>query len=475
MNSKVPSWLKIEIKLPFPKRTTPSPLFRKIKRVLLYLFLAVFCIFAIWRTVLFFEIKHRFAQIRAAGLPASGAELNTWHPALPDPENGALVLTQAFALMRSYPDRRSNEVAKPNILWRTNSWSPVTRELVQGYLQTNVATLAKTRDALRLSRFVFTADFSYGPEIKLLHLKNLKALARIAALQTALEAEDGHADEWPAYAELQLKLASTLNEEPIAISYLLRNAIIAMAAKATERSLNRATPNEQACQKLQSAFTEAGKTNLLPFVLTGERAIMLPVFRLSRAEAQHASEEQTDDSPRTPQRYSGKPMRGLWLTGFFERDLNFYLKTMDKAISLVALPLPASLALTNYLDSASQIASKRLYIMSWLTLPALARLTTREASTQASLRLAATALAIERFRLQQNRLPDTLAELTPRFIDSVPPDPFDGAPLRYRKLPRGYVIYSIGADGHDDGGREPPPDKKSSDKSSYDLTFVVEH
>jgi len=33
----------------------------------------------------------------------------------------------------------------------------------------------------------------------------------------------------------------------------------------------------------------------------------------------------------------------------------------------------------------------------------------------------------------------------------VPLDPFDGA-LRYRRLERGYLIYSVDVDGRDDGG-----------------------
>jgi hypothetical protein len=45
----------------------------------------------------------------------------------------------------------------------------------------------------------------------------------------------------------------------------------------------------------------------------------------------------------------------------------------------------------------------------------------------------------------------------------LPLDPFDGQPLRYKKLPKGYVVYSNGEDGKDDGGDE----KK-------DITFTVE-
>ena len=46
---------------------------------------------------------------------------------------------------------------------------------------------------------------------------------------------------------------------------------------------------------------------------------------------------------------------------------------------------------------------------------------------------------------------------------AMPDDPFNGRPLRYKKLVKGYAVYSVGEDGKDDGGDE----KK-------DVTFVVE-
>jgi hypothetical protein len=148
---------------------------------------------------------------------------------------------------------------------------------------------------------------------------------------------------------------------------------------------------------------------------------------------------------------------------------------MEKSIWLAALPPPGSLALTNYLESADTVARKKLDILSLIVLSSLSGTIVSEARTQAFIKLASTALAVERFRLDRGRLPGDLKELTPQFIAAVPTDPFDGAPLRYRRLARGYVIYSVDADGHDDGGREPPERKKITDKTSYDLTFIVEH
>ncbi|HKW28405.1 MAG TPA: hypothetical protein VJT54_03650 [Verrucomicrobiae bacterium] len=46
--------------------------------------------------------------------------------------------------------------------------------------------------------------------------------------------------------------------------------------------------------------------------------------------------------------------------------------------------------------------------------------------------------------------------------------------IHYHRLAKGYVIYSVGADGHDDGGREKPANWTSADRATYDITFTVE-
>jgi hypothetical protein len=65
---------------------------------------------------------------------------------------------------------------------------------------------------------------------------------------------------------------------------------------------------------------------------------------------------------------------------------------------------------------------------------------------QARGRCAVAAVAAERYRLRHGAWP---AALAPECL----PDPFDGQPLRYHRLADGIVIYSIGEDRADDGGR----------------------
>lgn len=81
-------------------------------------------------------------------------------------------------------------------------------------------------------------------------------------------------------------------------------------------------------------------------------------------------------------------------------------------------------------------------------------------------------LALRRFRWAEGDYPKTLNELVPRFLKSLPPDPFSGGSLIYRRLPQGYLLYSVGEDGVDDGGKPLLPGS-GSHPATGDMTFDV--
>jgi hypothetical protein len=70
------------------------------------------------------------------------------------------------------------------------------------------------------------------------------------------------------------------------------------------------------------------------------------------------------------------------------------------------------------------------------------------------------------------KLPDSLAELVPDTLPAIPKDPFDEQPLRYRRLPQGFTVYSVGPDFTDNGGQRQPAGAEKS--NGYDVVFTVE-
>ena len=62
-------------------------------------------------------------------------------------------------------------------------------------------------------------------------------------------------------------------------------------------------------------------------------------------------------------------------------------------------------------------------------------------------------IALVLFHRRHGVWPQTLEELVPDLLPAVPPDRFDGHPLRYFVRDGKPILYSIGVDRDDDGGR----------------------
>ena len=71
----------------------------------------------------------------------------------------------------------------------------------------------------------------------------------------------------------------------------------------------------------------------------------------------------------------------------------------------------------------------------------------------AKMRLLICDLAVRAYTLEQGRNPAKLADLVPEYLGEVPKDPFSGAELVYRLTSTGYLLYSVGTDRKDDGGK----------------------
>jgi hypothetical protein len=65
-----------------------------------------------------------------------------------------------------------------------------------------------------------------------------------------------------------------------------------------------------------------------------------------------------------------------------------------------------------------------------------------------------TVLALCRYHAKNDKYPETLHELVPDFLPFVPIDPFDGKPMRMKQANGKILIYSVGEDCIDDGGKD---------------------
>src|SRR5262249_46862665 len=75
------------------------------------------------------------------------------------------------------------------------------------------------------------------------------------------------------------------------------------------------------------------------------------------------------------------------------------------------------------------------------------------------------AIALARYERANKRYPKDLRALVPRYLGHIPQDVFSGKALVYHPTNNGYLLYSVGVNGKDEGGRgyndKPPGDDLS--------------
>jgi hypothetical protein len=73
------------------------------------------------------------------------------------------------------------------------------------------------------------------------------------------------------------------------------------------------------------------------------------------------------------------------------------------------------------------------------------------------------AFALAAYRRDHGDYPAKLDDLAPKYLPAVPDDLFSGGPLIYRPSDKGYLFYSIGVNGFDEGGRSRDDDRPGDD------------
>jgi hypothetical protein len=91
-------------------------------------------------------------------------------------------------------------------------------------------------------------------------------------------------------------------------------------------------------------------------------------------------------------------------------------------------------------------------------------------------RMAAAALAIRLFEVDQGRRPAALYELVPEYLPAVPRDPFaaDGRGIGYAPEAPHPVLYSVGLDGVDNGGEFALAPRGVVDRDAKDIPFFLD-
>jgi hypothetical protein len=258
-----------------------------------------------------------------------------------------------------------------------------------------------------------------------------------------------------------LSLAHSLKAEPVTISQLVRAAGVSLAVDALNQVMNRTTLSPESLTGLSKAFQSMedydARGEGFNRAMAGELAMHLGLLDNPNKLARYLSTSRTTDMPDEQRR---RMVEHLKQPGSLKEEHDYFETTFQQLLSARKEAFPERLKVADLIQQrASEAAGRGLLFCGWYFDGSSVN---REARCLANVRLALTAVALEQFRAaHNNRYPASLSELAPNYLDATLMDPFDGQPLRYRKQDAGYVLYSIGADLKDDGGK--PMNGKNGD------------
>jgi hypothetical protein len=337
--------------------------------------------------------------------------------------------------------------------------APVVLEALKPY----EAVIEELRTASRRPYSRYNVNYAIENPIAIVlpHLGTLRRAAMILELRASAELSLGRTAEAFDDIGLMIHLADSLDNEPILVSHLVRAACLDLATQVTWEGLIDHRWSDAQAQTLQNRFQ--GEDLLADYTraVAGERcAFGNTVFEFliqspKRGEFLSAA---GGGAPNTTASF----LFGLVPRGWWRFEQLSYHHTLD-GLCMPGPDLAARRVYPQQSESSMKIfeasckspvaviTSHR--VLSNLLVPALNTCLRKFANAQVVADEAAIACALERCRLADGRYPDLLDALVPRFMAKLPHDIITGAPLKYRREGDGYILYSVGWNEKDDGGK----------------------
>ena len=380
------------------------------------------------------KINAELDAVRKAGFPVTLREWSDYYPA-PKGDNAAVIYAQAFAKFAGHDTPLEKKLPVVGMGKLPPRGEPLPDEVktdISAYLAANAQALELLHKAATIEGCRFDLDFSRGNDMLLPHLAELRQAGRLLELQALMKVEGGKPDEAARAIADSFGAARALLKEPLLISQLVRMAVISLSVSGLERVLSRTALGDQQLTDLSKAIALQENPEGLMRGLAGERCIGEDVYLSNFSRYAEA-----DYKP-------GADALFFWnWSGLKAMDQLAYLRMMAGMVKAAGGSAKEMRDQPAECEREIKQASK-VYLLTWSLAPALLRVNEEQLRMLAHLRTARAAVAVERFRAANGRLPDSLDELMPKWLDTVPADPFSDKPIRYRKLSKGFMTDSVG-------------------------------
>lgn len=364
----------------------------------------------------------RAGVARGDGPPAAQAYLRAFDLLVDDDEE----------LRRGVP--LLGDAAPPH---RTEAWPEEIRDASGRFLDAHAEAISILMRAADMGPAGFPIEISPMLSREHAHISAWHRSFRLLWLRGHWQIHTGRHDDAAETVRAMWAMTDALRDQPELVAYGMRVASIMLASWTTEELLLHAPPSPEQLRRIQAAAEatrDDGRHLLLAY--QGELAIGHIGFqKLRRGEAFGDLE---------------LPFAiGMQATTMLQRGHAGYLRSLNGAVDAAERWSRGERNIT-----LPRARLPRAAVLAEVMLPSLSASFNQALGADARREVTIAALAVARYEAEHGVWPDSLEALVPEYLDAVPDDPYDGAPLRYRRAQTGAVVYSIGSGRIDAGGRE---------------------
>lgn len=343
----------------------------------------------------------------------------------------------------NYPQAAATATPAETILLALAKYEPELKELREA---------AASRP---LCRFPIQYDHEPCWMILLPHLARVKALTQLACMRATAELELGRSADALEDLKVGFRLSDSIREEPLLIDHLVRIAALSIDLQALREGLVRHAWNEAQLATLQKHLDSTDILTEYKHAMRGERGLVTIGLDYLRRRG----------SPRDPMLYlssdegqSGSASALAFIPGGWYYQNMLTISRHYQTFTEPAVDERARRVFPKITAEADRVLEQMprgpYTLFAKVTLPGVGKAVQKSARMQTYVDAARVACALERCRLANGALPDTLGALVPQFLGTIPADVIDGKPLRYcRNADGGYILYSVGWNQTDDGGQ----------------------
>ena len=342
------------------------------------------------------------------------------------PDSPDIIAGYARLFERVKPKVESFEKNDEDILTKVPAeWTPDEKSKVTEFLAANQDLIGDIREMAKRGGPVCALDFSKD-YIDVSHLSHLRSCARVLRADAILNGMKGDYSGAVEDIIAGMRLGDALAQEPLLLSQLVRISLYETMNNAIQNSFNGADLSPELTSRLLTHVAQADRHEATSEALVGELSMMLGASR---------------DPNRNP------------FARLTDADAKACYDIISRLIVAAGLPYHQAAPELDQIEKRIKELPKIAVFSRDLLPGVVVRVSLAQARHEAMLDLIQLGILVEQYKARTGSCPATLNAIAPGLGGTLPADPFTGKEYHYRLSDDGFILYSVGQNCKDDGGK----------------------